>query len=97
MNFFIWLILLLIVFFALAAFKILSTTEFHGVDTPKNAKNTLDIRHTISSIIFYPIGFTTFIFGSKTGRLGYSILWKINAPEFWGYSEIKWKRKIKTR
>ena len=62
MNFFIWLILLLIVFFALAAFKILSTTEFHGVDTPKNAKNTLDIRHTISSIIFYPIGFTTFIF-----------------------------------
>ncbi|MEE2876555.1 MAG: lysophospholipid acyltransferase family protein [Candidatus Neomarinimicrobiota bacterium] len=58
----IWLFLILLVLFAAAAVKILRTTEFHGEGIPRTAAAPLDYRHTILSIIFYPIGFVTFVF-----------------------------------
>lgn len=62
MNFWSWIILILLGSFAAAAIKILRTTEFHGEGTSQGLVAPLDFRHTILSIIFYPIGFVTFVF-----------------------------------
>ena len=62
MNIFIWGVVILVFFFGIVGFKILNTTEFHSEKTPIHVKIPLDFRHTIFSILFYPIGLTTFIF-----------------------------------
>ncbi len=57
-----WLALILLALFAVAAVKILRTTEYHGEQTPREVAAPLGFRHTILSFIFYPIGFVTFVF-----------------------------------
>ena len=57
-----WLVLVLLILFAAAAGKILRTTEFHGEHVSRKAVAPLGFIHTIFSLIFYPIGFVTFVF-----------------------------------
>ena len=62
MSWWIWIVVAVLVLFAIAAGKILSTTESHDEKTEFKTVAPLDFRHTIFSFIFYPIGFFTFVF-----------------------------------
>ena len=62
MSWWIWIVAAVLVLFAIAAGKILRTTEFHDEKTEYETVAPLDFRHTILSFIFYPIGFFTFVF-----------------------------------
>ena len=62
MNWWIWIVAAVLMLFAIAAGKILRTTEFHDEKTEYETVAPLDFRHTILSFIFYPIGFFTFVF-----------------------------------
>ena len=62
MSWWIWIVAAVLMLFAIAAGKILRTTEFHDEKTEYETVAPLDFRHTILSFIFYPIGFFTFVF-----------------------------------
>ena len=62
MSWWIWIVAAVLMLFAIAAGKILRTTEFHDEKTKYETVAPLDFRHTILSFIFYPIGFFTFVF-----------------------------------
>ena len=70
MSWWIWIVVAVLVLFAIAAGKILSTTESHDEKTEFETVAPLDFRHTIFSYIFYPIGFFTFVFTVRRRPLG---------------------------
>lgn len=62
MNWWLWIGVGVLALFAIAAGRILRTTEHHQDESPREAASPLGFRHTLLSLIFYPIGFVTFVF-----------------------------------